>query len=250
MSEPFMIEPNDVCASAFQPVASGRPLRLVSALVLVLGLSACAGRGDVTSSIPSDYRERHPIHLIKANETMDIFVGNQSGGLGLRQQDDVKHFARSYMEHGQGPLIAYLPTGGNNHGVSAGLNSIRQSLAGGGAGGRLQIAHYSPGEPGSAPIKLVYAKLQAQTPSKCGYESEDVVQTRFSANSQNVPAHNFGCTYQRNLAAQVADPRDLVRQRQDGPVDVNKRLAGIERLRTSTSNELKPGGTKLKDGIQ
>ena len=154
------------------------------------------------------------------------------------------------MEHGQGPLIAYLPTGGNNQGVSTGLNSIRQSLAGGGAGGRLQIAHYHASEPGSAPIKLVYAKLQAQTPSKCGYESEDVVQTRFSANSQNVPAHNFGCTYQRNLAAQVADPRDLVRARQDGPVDVNKRLAGIERLRTSTANELKPGGTKLKDGIQ
>jgi pilus assembly protein CpaD len=250
MSERSMIKPNDDCAGASLPGVVQRPLHLISALALVLGLTACAGRGDITSSIASDYRERHPIHLVKANETMDIFVGHQSGGLGLRQQEDVKHFARAYMEHGQGPLIAYLPTGGNNSGVSAGLNSIRQSLAGGGAGGRLQIAHYHPTEPGAAPIKLVYAKLQAQTPSKCGYESDEVVQTRFSANAQNVPAHNFGCTYQRNLAAQIADPRDLVRPRQEGQVDVNKRLAGIERLRASTNNELKPGGTKLRDSIQ
>ncbi|MGL4635753.1 MAG: CpaD family pilus assembly protein [Beijerinckiaceae bacterium] len=224
--------------------------RGIAAAALAVTVSACSNRIDVTGTIPHDYRERHPIQLVKANETMDIFVGNQSGDIGVRQQQDVRHFARSYMENGQGPLIAYLPTGGNNHGVSAGLNSIRNSLAGGGAGGRLQIAHYHPDTPGAAPIKLVYAKLTAQTPNKCGYESEEIIQTRFSANMQNTQSRNFGCTYQQNLAAQIADPRDLVRPRQDGPVDVNKRLAGIERLRTNPNNELKPAGTKLKEGIQ
>jgi pilus assembly protein CpaD len=250
MSERSMIKPNEVSAEAIRSASALRPFQLATALAFALSLGACAGRGDVTSSIPADYRERHPIHLVKANETMDIFVGYQSGGLGYRQQDDVKSFARGYMADGQGPLIAYLPTGKNNRGVSAGLNSIRQSLSGGGAGGRLQIAHYHPTEPGPAPIKLVYAKLKAETSSKCTYESEEVVQTRFSANSQNVPSHNFGCTYQRNLAAQIADPRDLIRARPEGPVDASKRLVGIERLRTATSNELKPGGTKLSEGIR
>jgi pilus assembly protein CpaD len=71
-----------------------------------------------------------------------------------------------------------------------------------------------------------------------------------AVNSSNQSAYNFGCTYQKNLAAQIADPRDLVRPRQEGPVDVTKRLAGIDRIRKETSNELRPSGTSLRDNVK
>jgi pilus assembly protein CpaD len=229
---------------------SVKPIGMVAVAVLAASLSGCMGSKDVTSSIPADYRQRHPIALVQANDTLDVFVGRASSGLDHRQREDVQQFAREYMQNGQGPLIAYLPTGGQTPGVNSGLTSIRQTLAGGGASGRLQIAHYTPAPGTAAPIKLAFAKLTAQTASQCGYEGDEIVPTRLSSNSANQSAYNFGCTYQKNLAAQIADPRDLVRPRQEGPVDVTKRLAGIDRIRKDTSNELRPAGTSLKDNVK
>jgi pilus assembly protein CpaD len=229
---------------------STNPFGFLAIALLTTALSGCMGSKDVTSSIPADYRQRHPIALVQANDTLDVFVGRASSGLDHRQREDVQQFAREYMQNGQGPLIAYLPAGGNTPGVNTGLNSIRQTLAGGGASGRLQIAHYTPAPGAASPIKLVFAKLTAQTASQCGYEGDEIVPTRLSANSTNQSAYNFGCTYQKNLAAQIADPRDLVRPRQEGPVDVTKRLAGIERIRKDTGNDLKPSGTSLKDNVK
>jgi pilus assembly protein CpaD len=212
-------------------------------------LAACTGGKDVTSTIPADYRQRHPIVLTHANETLDVFVGNV-GGLDYRQKEDIRGFARDYMANGQGPLIAYLPADNQTASTNAGLSGIRQTLAGGGASGRLQIAHYHAGAGKAAPIKLAFAKLKAETPSPCGYEHDEIVPSRFSANASNSQANNFGCTYQRNLAAQVADPRDLVRPRQEGPIDVDKRLAGIERIRESDQNRLEPSGNTTKKLVQ
>jgi pilus assembly protein CpaD len=229
--------------------ASGPLGRTVTLCAAALLLSGCMGSKDVTSSIPADYRQRHPIVLTQANETLDVFVGNV-GGLDLRQKEDVRSFARDYMANGQGPLIAYLPTDSQSAGTNAGLNSIRQTLAGGGASGRLQIAHYHAGAGKAAPIKLAFARLKAETTSPCGYENEDIVPSRFSANAANPQASNFGCSFQKNLAAQVADPRDLVRPRQEGPIDVDKRLAGIERNREADQRRIEPGGNTIKKLVQ
>jgi pilus assembly protein CpaD len=92
--------------------------------------------------------------------------------------------------------------------------------------------------------------LKAETPSPCGYEHDEIVPSRFSANAANPQANNFGCTFQRNLAAQVADPRDLVRPRQEGPIDVDKRLAGIERNREADQRRIEPGGNTIKKLVQ
>ncbi len=225
-------------------------LRMVLlSVAAAMALSGCSTRDEITSSVPADYRHRHPIVLSHANETLEVYSGGL-GGLDRRQKEDIRAFARDYMSNGQGPLIAYLPTGGSSAATSAGLNGIRQTLAGGGASGRLQIAHYHASGSNVAPIKLAFAKLKASTPAPCGYEHEDIVPSRFSANIVNRQANNFGCTYQRNLAAQIADPRDLLQPRQEGAIDVDKRLAGIERIREGDQNRLEPNGTSLKKLIQ
>ena len=227
-------------------VMRGRSSCLLAALVATL-LAGCAGRGDTVGSVPVDYRQRHPIELVRANETLDVFVGNINVALDERQQADVQEFARNYMRNGQGPLVAYLPVGGNTPGVNSSLNAIRKTLGNGGANGRLQIAQYHPEAAGPvAPIKLAFAKLKAETPTRCGYEAEDIVPTRYATNAVNTSAANFGCSYQKNLAAQIADPRDLVRPRQEGPVDADKRLASIQKLRENGGKDLLLAGKTVK----
>jgi pilus assembly protein CpaD len=223
-------------------------LKQVMARCAALALSAVAlaacDRHIVTSSIPEDYRQRHQIALVRANETLDVFAG--SGKLDHRQAEDVRGFARDYMQNGEGPLIAYLPAGGDGGRVNSSLHAIRSALAGGGAAGRLQIAHYQPTEAGVAPIKLTFAKLKASTPAPCSYSDSPITPTTFRDSNSNSQAYNFGCSYQRNLAAQVADPRDLVRPRVEGPIDVERRTSGIERIRENEATEIKPGGKSLK----
>jgi pilus assembly protein CpaD len=210
-----------------------------------LFVAAC-DRDIVTSSVPEDYRQRHPILLTRGNETLDIFTGRIAGALDHRQAEDVRGFARLYMQQGEGPLVAYLPAGGNPREVNAALAAIRSALGGGGAAGRLHIAQYHP-EPGqAAPIRLAFARLVAKTPEACSYEDHEINPTDWRVNNRNAPPRNFGCSYQQNLAAQIADPRDLARPRQEGPIDVERRTSGIERIRENDAQELKPGGKSLK----
>ncbi|MCA3565029.1 MAG: CpaD family pilus assembly protein [Methylocystis sp.] len=221
-------------------------LRFATIAALALGAAGCLASNDITKGIPYDYRDRHPISLGHANEVLEIFLNSRQAQLDPRATEDVRQFGRDYMAKGQGPLIAYLPSDGTPVAVQNGLTGIRQALAGGGASGRLQIAHYQSNAGPSAPIKLVYARLKADTTTKCGWQDEEIVPTRLKINSGNYSNYNFGCSYQKNLAAQIADPRDLVRPRQEGPVDAEKRLAGIERIREGDQNELKPAGTSIK----
>jgi pilus assembly protein CpaD len=222
---------------------TSRVSRLLALTICTGALAAC-DRHITTSSIPEDYRQRHQIGLVRADETMEIFIGRKA--LDRRQAEDVRAFARDYMQSGEGPLVAYLPVGANGSDVNAGLASIRSSLANGGAAGRLHIAHYHPEVPGVAPIKLSFAKLKAATQSHCSHAEADIVPTRFRDSNANASPYNLGCSYQKNLAAQVADPRDLVRPRQEGPIDVERRTTGIERIRENEAQELKPGGKSLK----
>jgi pilus assembly protein CpaD len=232
---------------------TGSPVRRIAVAGLKI-TAACFGaallagcdRRIETSSIPEDYRQRHQISLTRANTSLDVYIGRAARGLDHRQTEDVRGFARDYMQNGEGPLVAYLPTGVAGHQVSSGLSAIRSALSGGGASGRLQIAHYHPEQGAHAPIKLAFAKLTATTGTHCSYAEGDIIPTRFRDSNANSSPYNFGCSFQKNLAAQVADPRDLVRARQEGPIDVERRTTGIERIRENEAQELKPGGKSLK----
>lgn len=220
-------------------------LKTIAAACVAIAAAGCLPRNDFTGSVPYDYRQRHAIALTQGNVTLEIFASTNGGRLDVRQVEDVRAFGRDYMQNGQGPLVAYLPTGSHHGPTSQTLDNIRRALSGGGASGRLQIAHY-PAEGSAAPVKLAFAKLKAETSTQCGYQDEDIAPSRLPGVASNAQNFNFGCSYQKNLAAQIADPRDLVRPRQEGPIDVDKRLAGIERIRDKDQSRLEPTSTTIR----
>jgi pilus assembly protein CpaD len=229
--------------------SAGGGAKLMAAAALALAAAGCLPRNDFTSGIPTDYRQRHAIGLTQANETLDVFVATHGGRLDRRQIEDVQAFGRDYMQNGQGPLVAYMPVGGHAGAAGPGLESIRRALAGGGASGRLQVAQYPAQAGAAAPIKLAFAKLKAETATVCGYQDEEMPAAGLAANAANREPFNFGCSYQKNLAAQIADPRDLVRPRQEGPIDVDKRLAGIERSRETDQKRIEPVSSSIRKMI-
>jgi pilus assembly protein CpaD len=211
-------------------------LRRASAMAAVLAaammLGACAKRADVTGSLaPTDVRERHPIVLRDAPRSLDIFIGRAGGGLDPRQAEDVADFARDYARSGRGGLVAEVPTGTRRELASHDtLNAIRAIL--GRSGARLSVRTYPVNDPGLAsPIRLTFASLQAGLPHSCGQWIDDAGVSNIAMSASNASQWNFGCASQATLAAQVADPIDLVRARNEGRPDFGKRMGAITKLR-------------------
>ena len=77
----------------------------------------------------------------------------------------------------------------------------------------------------SAPVRVMYTAMKAQT-NKCGRWPDDLAET-----SENKHYANFGCSYQNNLAAQIANPADLLGPRKMTEVDAEKRSVVIDEYR-------------------
>jgi pilus assembly protein CpaD len=224
--------------------------RLSTIAVLGLGLSACASSMKPTQKAfaPDEHDLRHPIKLTQAPRHLDVFATGH--GLDRRQLQDVQGFAREYAANGQGPLTAAVPQGPSGHYT---LSSIRHALASAGVRVPLQVVPY-PADPamGAAPVRLTFHRLQAKVASKCGLWPEDLASGGSTASWHNRPYHNLGCAYQTMIAAQVANPLDLVRPRLEGPIDVAKRTKDIEALRKGEdpSTKWSKDDAKIKEAQQ
>ncbi len=212
--------------------------RLIAA-VLVLGglLGGCAKRtaeADTLAYGPDDVRERHPIVLRDAPRSLDVFVGRSGGALDARQAEDVASFAREFRRTGKGGLVAEVPTGTRRERAAHDtLSGIRAALSRGGVSpGILSVRSYPVQDPGLAsPIRLTFASLQASVPHACGQWPTDLGSSDFKYSTSNAPYWNLGCASQATLAAQVADPIDLVRSRDEGRPDIVKRMGAIAKIR-------------------
>jgi len=207
------------------------------AVLLVLGAAAtgCASPKDslTTGGIPDDYRARHPIVLTQAEHTVDIpvFPGDRRLTPGTR--DTVRGFAQDYRAHATGTAEILSPQGAaNSTAVLAMRKQIRQELmAGGIAAPRIVDSFYPAGGAGdAAPIRLRFLATTAVT-NACGEWPRDLSDNAFD----NQNWYNFGCAGQNNLAAQVANPTDLIAPRATSPIDADQRANVIKTYRTSGS---------------
>src|SRR5471032_2666068 len=94
------------------PLDPRRALRIAGALAgLAVVLGGCTHTDQVvtTSSVPDDYRLRHPIAIEETNRSIVIFVGHARGGLSASQRADVMGLAQIWLQEGTGAITADLP---------------------------------------------------------------------------------------------------------------------------------------------
>jgi pilus assembly protein CpaD len=215
-----------------------RSLRLGVALVgLSIALGACVHNDEVVtrgSVAPNDYRLRHPIAIQEANRSVDIFIGNSRGGLTASQRADVMALAETWLREGTGAINADVPTGTPNARAAAdSFREVRAMLAAAGVPPRgIIVRNYRPDDPRQlATIRLNYAKIAAVA-GPCGLWPDDLGS---SVNNpgyfENKPYYNLGCAYQRNLAAMVDNPADLVQARPETPPYTARRTYALDKYR-------------------
>jgi pilus assembly protein CpaD len=225
--------------TAKPPVDRQRAFRLAGALAgLAVLLGACTHTDEaVTASIPDDYRLRHPIAVQEADQSIVIFVGHARGGLSASQRTDVMGLAQTWLHESTGAIIADLPTDTVNARAAAdSLREIQVLLASAGVPPRgLSVRRYTPQDPRQmATIRLSYPRISAIA-GPCGLWPEDIGPSmKNKGYYENKPYHNFGCAYQRNMAAMVDNPADLVQPRSETASYTTRRSAAFEKYRKAT----------------
>lgn len=222
------------------PVDRKRVFRIAGALVgLAVALSACTHTDDVTTtaSVPDDYRLRHPIAIQEADRSVVIFIGHARGGLSGPQRADVMGLAQLWLQEGTGAITADVPVGTSNARAAAdSIHEIQALLAAAGVPPRgLVVRNYHPDDPRQMPaIRLNYPKISAVA-GPCGLWPEDLGPSiKDKSYFENKPYYNFGCAYQRNMAAMIDNPSDLVQPRSETPAYTMRRTEGFEKYRKGT----------------
>jgi pilus assembly protein CpaD len=234
------------------PVDRKRAFRMAGALVgLAVVLGACTHTDDeLTASVPEDYRLRHPIAVQEANQSFVIFVGQARGGLSASQRADVMGLAQSWLHEGTGAITADLPVDTPNARAAAdSLREVQALLAAAGVPARgIIVKRYHPEDPRQmAAIRLNYPKISAVA-GPCGLWPEDLgPSVKNKSYFENKSYYNFGCANQRNLAAMVDNPSDLVQPRPETAAYTARRTQSFDKYRKGNpTSTIYPEGEKAK----
>ncbi|MEP9386620.1 CpaD family pilus assembly protein [Mesorhizobium sp. KR9-304] len=210
-----------------------RGMGLVLAAATVALLSGCAKRDSITvGAVPDDYRTNHPIVIAEKEQTLDLPVGASDRGATASQRASLEGFLAGY-DKSAAPVLNIVAPSGSANGVAAAdaaTDFAHIARKNGVPASRIMIASYqaSPEEV-SAPVRVSFLAMRAQT-DKCGRWPDDLLET-----SENKHYANFGCSYQNNVAAQIANPADLLGPRKQTPIDAANRETVINIYQTGES---------------
>lgn len=235
---------------ASKPSARPRPAVLPRLLFVVAAAAATSGclassRQEMTNTIPTDYRQRHPISIKEGEQTLDLFVGSRRAELMPEQRAQVFAFAGNWRREATGGIALEVPAGTPNARAAAGFQrEVKSVLMGAGVPGHaIAMRRYQPANPSAmATVRLSYPKMVADA-GPCGLWPNDLGPTSDTTYNQNTEFWNFGCAHQRNLAAMVVNPADLVQPRAETPIYAGRRTTVLDKFRkgegtaTTTPND-------------
>ncbi len=196
---------------AFGPGLRPVAMQLIAASLLATGLAGCRDYNDgrlVSWEQPMTVEERHPIVVEEERQVLALEVNRGATGLTAGQRDEVAGFLGAWRGMGGNRLMISAPSGAaNEYAAYHVVADLRQMLRGAGVPeAAISVDAYHEGG-GKPPVKLSFVGYVAKGPD-CGQWP-----TNLAEEKQNVSYQNFGCAQQHNLAAMVANPRDLVEPR-------------------------------------
>lgn len=240
--------------TAKSPAGRSRALRLAATLLgLSVSLGACKTFDApivAAEPYPDDYRARHPIAVTEADRSIVVFIGTGRGGMTAAQRADVMGMAQTWLREGTGGITIDMPAGTPNaRAAHDTLREIQSMIAAAGVPPRaVSVRQYTPPNPRHmAAIRLNYPRIAA-TAGPCGTWPDDLGPSyKNSSWFDNKSYYNFGCAHQRNLAAMVDEPSDLVQPRAEAPAYTARRTVAFDKYRKGTSTTtLYPEAEKAK----
>jgi len=207
-------------------------LHLAALGLLAITLAGCYETPQAENHYPTDYRQRHPITLQQGERTIEVFVSRNRGGLTAAQRADVLAFAQRWRHEANGGIIVKVPWGGPiNRAATDTMREIHSIFAASGVPQRaVYVRRYKARYGALASIRISYSKLTAKA-GPCGFWPNDLGPAAGKQYLENRPYWNLGCATQRNLAAEIDNPADLVQPRVGQPAYQARRAAVLNNYR-------------------
>ena len=182
---------------------------------------------------PTDYRLRHPITCRNPTTRWKLFIGTNRGELNPTQRAQVLAFGLTWKREATGGVVVARPMGSSNERAAAdAMREIVSILAASGMPPQSIVVRTYPADgPSLATVRISYPKITAQA-GPCGLWPEDIGPSFNRDYFENQPYWNYGCATQRNLAAMVDNPADLVQPRAETPAYTLRRTTVMEKYRT------------------
>jgi len=176
------------------------------ALMGALVLASCASMWNGPDS-EVDPEVAYPITVGPHMETLTVSAGTAASG-------ELAAFASGFNASGNGSVTVSAPSPEMATAYADRLVALSVPR------GRVVIG---PSQGGA--VQLSYVGYGMSSPP-CGNWPANIAYT-----SENLPTANFGCATQHNLAAMIADPRDLVTPQPMTPPDTERRMTVIDKWR-------------------
>jgi pilus assembly protein CpaD len=186
----------------------------IAVLAAALLAGSCTSDIDEGGKFSSDGAANHPIVVEPSTRALKLPFSAGEAGLMPEDAARLEAFVGDYLSNGNGAISISAPEGADSN---AAISYFGERLAQMGVPrSRILVGtHESAGHDGA--VELDFISYAAHT-DKCGDWSQDLAATQ-----ANDTSPDFGCSVQQNIAAMVADPRDLMGSRPVGPADATRR---------------------------
>jgi pilus assembly protein CpaD len=182
----------------------------------LLAAGSCSQSSDGQKMTFDDPIANHPIQVEPSPQSLTVSMS--SAGMASADLPRFYAFVGDYQAHGSGKILISAPNGAMASAESAWIADRINAM--GVSRDQILVANHDPA-PGDDRVELNYVSYRAST-APCGDWSENLADT-----DDNKTAANLGCAVQHNVAAMVADPRDLLGPRPMDGADADRRATVI-----------------------
>jgi len=189
--------------------------RFASLAALLIAGSCAAPMNDGTGYMADPF-VNHPITVEPAYHAIKLPYSATDAGL---LPDDAAHFSvfvAEYLSSGNGAISITAPAGG-----SAAIGYFGERLAALGVPRDKILVGTRPQGASDDRVEIGFMSYRAHVDG-CGANDWS---TNWGDGADNQPPPSFGCATQKNLAAMVSDPRDLIEPRTMDAADATRRNA-------------------------
>jgi pilus assembly protein CpaD len=217
-------------------------LPALSVLAVAASLGACTSTSNRQALTPEPVTPTEMYKVAVTRSPQDVALAVHPEGLSPNQQSALVGFVSGWKDNGDGDVLVKTPTNGGDPGqarlTADSTLSFLQHL--GVPAEHLRLIGYDAQHAPHPPVIASFAKYEAVV-APCGHNWGNLTSTR-----DNRPQANFGCAETANLAAMIANPRDLVAPTAVDPSDNSRRQVVISKYRqgsvTSTTLDSQASG--------
>lgn len=187
-----------------------------------LCLAACASSPSSPAHKAVNIDALYPLKV--SPQADKIALALHAEGLSPAQTQALRQLAQRRKETEGGEVVLNVPRGGADPALAEqGLRAVRDALVADGVAAQDIGSKPYDTTDAKAPLIVSYEALKAEV-TACGKNWDDLTHTR-----DNEVYSTFGCSVNANMAAQIANPHDIVQARAEDAPSSSRRLDVLDR---------------------